>query len=309
MAKSVQGLHHITALTANAQANHNFYSGILGLKLLKQTVNQDELEVLQVYYGNELGRPGTLLSFFVYPGLEPGRRGKGQVEAIGFSVPQGALAFWREHLEKSGITCSSPQQRFEESYISFCDPEGLPLELVASEGDYREPIPSEHIPEAYAIRGLYQVGIALEGAEDTLQTLKQYLDHTFVAEAGNRARFSPTGKPGDLVDLICLPDKLPGRLGTGTVHHVAFKTPAVKTLESLHKALIDAGLNVSLIADRKYFRAFYFRELEGVLWKIATVPPGFTVDEPASALGQELKLPPEAEHLREKLADFWVKEP
>lgn len=292
MTKLVTGLHHITALASDPQKNVNFYAGILGLRLVKKTINFDAPDVYHLYYGNEIGTPGTILTFFPYPGIPQGRKGKGQLTVTSFSIPENSLNYWTKRLDKFNIAYEGPEQRFTESVVYFEDHDGLGLELVANPNDERPGFTYGNIPSESAIKGFYGMTLSEECYEKTAGLLVGQMDHALIAEKGNRFRYSASGKPGDFVDVLCNPDTLMGLPGYGTIHHVAFATANDATQLEAREKLLKFGLNVTPVLDREYFHSIYFREPGGVLFEIATIPPGFTIDEPLDHLGESLKLPP-----------------
>lgn len=292
MNKLVLGLHHITALASDAQKNVDFYAGILGLRLVKKTINFDAPEVYHLYYGNEKGGPGTIMTFFPYPGIPQGRKGKGQLTVTSFSIPENGMDYWIKRLDKFHVPYEGPQQRFDELFIYFEDHDGLGLELVANSKDTRPAFTYGNIPNEFAIKGFYGMTLSEECYERTAGLLVGQMDHTLIAEKGNRFRYSASGKPGDFVDVLCNPDTLKGLAGHGTVHHVAFATASDKTQLAAREKLLKFGLDVTPVLDREYFHSIYFREPGGVLFEIATIPPGFTIDESLEHLGESLKLPP-----------------
>jgi glyoxalase family protein len=292
MRKLITGLHHVTALCADPQKNLDFYAGILGLRLVKKTINFDAPEVYHLYYGNQDGSPGTILTFFPYEGIPRGRKGKGQLTVTSFSIPANSIDYWLKRLKQFNVKHDLPQTRFEEQFIYFEDHEGLGLELVANNKDQRPGFTHGDIPLELSIRGFYGITLAEECSEKTAQLLTNQLDHILIAEKKNRFRYSTDNKPGTYVDILCNPDALQGLPGCGTVHHVAFATATDTTQLEVRSKLIHAGLNTSPVLDREYFHSIYFREPGGILFEIATLPPGFTVDEPLEHLGESLKLPP-----------------
>lgn len=299
MNQLVQGLHHITALASDAQKNLNFYSGILGLRLVKKTINFDAPEVYHLYYGNEKGSPGTIMTFFPYPGIPKGRKGKGQLTVTSFSISENSLDYWMGRLKKFNIGYTGPSSRFDELFIYFEDHDGLGLELVANKRDERLGFGQGNIPLEFAIKGFYSITLSEECYVKTAGLLEGQMDHTLISEKGNRFRYSASGMPGDFVDVLCSPDALKGIPGYGTIHHVAFRTPSRATQLEAHSKLFNFGLDITPVLDREYFHSIYFREPGGVLFEIATIPPGFTVDEPLEHLGESLKLPPWEERNRE----------
>ncbi len=287
----VTGIHHITAITGNSQKNLEFYAGILGLRLVKKTVNFDAPEIYHLYYGNETGSPGSILSFFPYEGLAHGRQGRGMLNTTAFSVPLGAVEFWRKRLSRFDIDFKEPVERFDnETVIYFEDTEGLGLELVFNEKDER-PGYSAVISESHCIRGFYSAEIWEEGYERTAGLLTSQLDHTLIAEKGNRFRFAANDQPGNYIDLVCSPETLRGHGGSGTVHHIAFSTPDSTSQLEVRSKILQRKMIVTDVLDRKYFTSIYFREPGGVLFEVATALPGFTVDEDVDQLGEHLQLP------------------
>lgn len=291
MQKLVLGLHHITALASDAQQGVDFYAGILGLRMVKKTINFDAPEVYHLYYGNENGSPGTIMTFFPYPDIPKGRKGKGQLTVTSFSIPANSIDYWIKRLNKFNIPHEEPEQRFNDVFIYFEDNDGLGLELVANSNDDRKGFTYGNIPLEYSIKGFYGITLSEEGYERTAGLLTAQMDHDAISEKGNRFRYSASGKPGDFVDVLCNPDSLRGIGGAGTIHHVAFATSNDATQLEARAKLIKNGLNVTPVLDREYFHSIYFREPGGVLFEIATVPPGFAVDEEPAHLGEALKLP------------------
>lgn len=299
MAKLVTGLHHITALSSDAQKNLDFYAGILGLRMVKKTINFDAPEVYHLYYGNEKGTPGTILTFFPYPGIPQGRKGKGQLTVTSFSIPENAVDYWIKRFDKFNVKHEAPQRRFEdELFIYFEDKEGLGLELVSNSKDERQGFTYGNIPLEFAIKGFYGITLSEECYEKTASLLTEKMDHVLIAEKGNRFRYSAGDKQRDFVDVLCSPDALRGQGGAGTIHHVAFATASDATQLEAREKLMRGGLNVTPVLDRQYFHSIYFREPGGVLFEIATLPPGFAIDEEPAHLGESLKLPPWQEQNR-----------
>lgn len=296
------GIHHVTALCDDAQANVDFYAGILGLRLVKKTINFDAPEVYHLYYGNEKGSPGTIMTFFPYAGLTKGRHGIGQMTTTSFSAPEDSLDYWLKRLEKFKVKFKPPQERFKgETFISFEDIHGLGLELVFTENDDRSGFSYGLIPVENSIRGFHGVSLSEERYERTAALLLKGLDHHPVAEEGNCFRYSTSDKPGDYVDVFCAPDNVRGLSGSGTIHHLAFATPDDASQLQIRQNLMDMGLNVTPVMNRQYFRSIYFREPGGILFEVATLPPGFLVDETVDELGESLKLPPWIEPSRSEI--------
>ncbi len=311
MAQLITGIHHVTAIVNNAQKNIGFYAGILGLRLVKKTVNFDAPEVYHFYYGDEYGTPGSILTFFPYEGLVGGRHGKGMLNTTAFSVATASMNYWMARLKQFNISFKQPTERFDgETVIYFEDQDGLGLELVFNDRDQRTGFPNGHIPAEHAIKGFNNVEIWEEGYERTAGLLTEQLDHQLIAEKGNRFRFAATGTPGNYVDIICSPDSLRGLAGSGTVHHLAFCTPDAETQQEVRLRIVKRMLNPTPVLDRNYFTSIYFREPGGVLFEVATAGPGFAVDEAKEHLGEALKLPERYEQdrleLEKKLPPVWV---
>lgn len=302
MSNHISGLHHVTALASDAQKNVDFYAGLLGLRMVKKTVNFDAPDVYHLYYGNEDGAPGTIMTFFPYQGLVRGRKGKGQLTVTSFSIPANSLDYWMRRLKKFGISHTTPQRRFEdEVYIYFEDNDGLGVELVANTADKRKGFSYGQIPPEHAVKGFYGVTLAEEGYERTAGLLTEQMGHRHVAERGNRFRFSASSKPGDFVDLVCSPELARGLSGSGIVHHLAFATANDSTQLEVREKLVSSGMNVTPVLDRQYFHSIYFREPGGVLFEVATSDIGFTKDEDRQHLGEALKLPEWEEQNRSRI--------
>ncbi|HMO38066.1 MAG TPA: ring-cleaving dioxygenase [Saprospiraceae bacterium] len=290
--KLINGIHHVTALADDPQKNVDFYAGILGLRLVKKTINFDAPDVYHFYYGNEIGAPGTIMTFFPYAGIRRGRKGVGQLTVTSFSVPANSLGYWADRLKKFGLQPSAVQTRFDEAYLTFEDFDGLTIELVANDQDDRPPFTYGQIPEEHAVRGFYGVTLSEDSYERTALLLTDTMHHEKLGETGDRLRYSASGKPGDFVDILRLPQGQRGLGGGGTVHHLAFGTDNDDTQVTIRTKIAEQGLNVTPVLDRQYFHSIYFREPGGVLFEIATNPPGFLFDEGKDTLGTALKLPP-----------------
>jgi glyoxalase family protein len=287
------GLHHVTAIASDPRRNVDFYTRVLGLRLIKRTVNFDDPSTYHLYYGDSVGTPGSVMTFFPWAGLRRGRPGNGQAYATAFSVPAGSLPFWTARLIAHGVTPSAPSPRFGDEVLSFTDPDGLVLELVAArEADARTAHTHPEIAAAQGIRGFHGVTLAVIDAPRTAALLTGAMGYRIAHTEGGRTRYTVAGGgPGSYVDLL-VDAKLPrGLPGAGTVHHIAFRTPDDATQAEARKILLGLDLHVSPVMDRNYFHSIYYREPEGVLFEIATDTPGFTVDEPLATLGTALKLP------------------
>jgi glyoxalase family protein len=299
------GIHHVTAIATDPQRNVDFYLNALGLRLIKQTVNFDAPDVYHLYYGDQGGTPGTILTFFPWPDAEAGRRGAGQATSTSFSVPEASIGWWQDRLSGLGVEASRVEDRPGEAALSLHDPDGLVVELVAHPGaDPRPPWEEGPVPPEHAIRGLHSVTMTESGFEDTASLLTETLGFDLAEEddGASRYRFAVAGGgPGALVDVVCSPEADPGLVSAGTVHHVAWRTPDDDQQREWRADLVGKGLNVTPVLDRNYFRSIYFREPGGVLFEIATDPPGFTIDEPLLELGRRLRLPPWLEPRREAI--------
>lgn len=305
MSQLITGIHHVTAIASDAQENIDFYTGILGLRLVKKTVNFDAPEVYHFYYGDEEGNPGSILTFFPYSGLINGRHGKGMLNTTTFSVSVSSLNYWLERLKKFGVEYKEPMERFEgEIVVYFEDTDGLGLELIFNERDQRKGYFNGTVPTEHSIKGFYNVEIWEEGYERTAGFLTQQLDHHLIMEKGNRFRFAATDKPGNYIDIICSPDSIKSLAGSGTVHHIAFATADEKTQEEVRLKIVKRMLNPTPVLDRNYFTSIYFREPGGVLFEVATLGPGFAIDEPKEHLGESLKLPQQFEPRRKELENI-----
>jgi glyoxalase family protein len=285
----LEGIHHITAITADAQSNVDFYAGVMGLRLVKKTVNQDNPTVYHLFFADEKGSAGSDLTFFEFPGVAPGRAGAGDVHRIVWRVgSHESLDFWEERLAANGIDSERAG-----GGLRFTDPEGLAHELAVVEaGD--EPLIADHpeVPADLALRGFHAVCAYSAQPEDS-GTLLEALEFEPVGDGNWEARGSSRGG----LYAYEAPPEEPSRQGAGSVHHVAWAS-AVDEHEQWRERAISGGAQPTPVIDRFYFRSIYFREPSGVLFEIATLGPGFTVDEPLEHLGEKLSLPPDYEHLR-----------
>jgi glyoxalase family protein len=301
MESRVLGLHHVTAITGDPQHNLNFYTGILGLRFVKRTVNFDVPDTYHLYYGDDIGHPGTILTFFSWPDSPGGLRGKGQISTIAFSIPLSALGFWQERLTKQGIAVTRPVERFDEQVLIFTDHEGLALELVAHAGaEQRKGWQDGPVPAEYAVRGLHSITLSVARREPTETLLIEGLGFQRGHEMEKRVRYT-VGGAGALVDVLEQPDLQDGLEAIGTVHHVAWRTANDERQLEWRNRLLSMGQRVTAVMDRTYFHSIYFREPGGILFEIATDLPGFPVDEPPEQLGTHLKLPPWLESRRPTL--------
>ncbi len=294
MPHPVQQLHHVTATVDRAQPDLDFCERLLGLRLVKRTVNFDNHSVYHFYYGTGAGAPGTIWTTFPYHGwgVVQGTHGAGQVVATAFAVPAGALRFWRDRLATAGIAATEAAPRYGAPVLALRDPSGLVLELIEDARDGRAPW-DEVVPAEAAIRGLHSITLLLHGRAPTIGLMTGLLGCEAVAEEGTRTRLrAGADAPGHLVDLLEDPAAPPARNGLGTVHHVAFAIESPEAQLALRAELVAAGREVTEVRDRTYFQSIYFREPGGVLFEVATTAPGFAVDEAPGSLGQSLRLPP-----------------
>ena len=304
MTLSISGLHHVTAIATDPQRNLDFYVGLLGLRFVKRTVNFDDPGSYHFYFGDARGTPGTILTFFPWPGARRGIRGTGQIEATAFAIPPGSVGYWLGRLKEQHVAAEQEANRFGEEVIRFTDPDGLLLELVASNsGDAAEPWTLSSVPPEHSIRGFHSVSSALEGYERTAKLLTESFGYRFVEQSGNRFRFAAPSDSGAgrTIDLLCMPESQPGHVAAGTVHHIAFRARNDEEQREWREHLIELGYNVSPVMDRTYFHSIYFREPGGVLFEIATDPPGFTLDESLDELGSHLRVPPWLESARAEI--------
>ncbi len=297
------GIHHLTAIASDPARNVAFYTRDLGMRMVKKTINFDDPETYHLYYGDESGAPGTLLTFFPFPGVRAGRAGSGQVVAFAFRVREGSLGFWKERLEKLGHGHEEESGRFGEKMLSFRDPDGFRIELVES-----EPLPGitaaerAGVPPEHALAGFHGVVLRLDDPVLSAEFLIGLLGADEVGREAetHRLRLGDEGE-GAVLDLMAAGPDGQGVGGAGTVHHIAWRTPDDEHQEQAHQQIREAGTAVSPVTERNYFRSIYFREPGGILYEIATDPPGFTVDEPMESLGSRLMLPPWMEPHREDI--------
>jgi len=302
MSLVIPGLHHVTAISGPPQANVNFYVGALRQHLVKKTVNFDAPDTYHLYYGDRTGRPGSILTFFPFMNAGPGRAGPGMATAVAYAVPMGGLDAWMMQLADDAVDFAGPSIRFGDRMIALRDPDGMQVELIeARRGtDVRQNSPTP------ADDGLHSVSLWLTDPEPTARLLSElfgYREAGAEAEGGvERQRFvSPAGGRGSAVDLMRSDTPSIGRQGAGTIHHVAFRAESRQAQDEYRERVAERGLDVTPTIDRQYFHSIYFREPGGVLFEIATDPPGFAVDEPPEALGQALKLPPQYEARRAQI--------
>jgi glyoxalase family protein len=299
MTNETDGLHHVTSIASDPQENVDFYTDVLGLRLVKKTVNFDDKYTYHLYYGDESGHPGTILTFFPFTGAQQGRVGRGQVGATAFVIPDGSVSYWVDRLEAKNVDVDTPRTRFDETVVPFRDHDGQPLELVTGTTDI-EPWADGPVPVENAIRGFHGVTLDSLDPESTV-TVLDTIGYERIAQDGDRTRYRTSGDRAAFVDVLDQPDTPRGRQGVGTVHHIAFRTIDEQTQAEWREPLSDIGLRVTPQKDRQYFKSIYFREPGGILFEIATDGPGFTRDESVTELGTELTLPPWLESDRDML--------
>ena len=299
----IPGIHHVTAVTGDAQRNVDFYSGILGMRLVKLTVNYDDPSVYHIYYGDGTGRPGSLLTFFAWPGASRGRLGTGLAANVALGIAPDAAGYWTGRLERHGVECAAMNVRDRGEVIAFKDPDGLAVDLVPrAAGDEVAPWAGGGVPPRYAIGGIYGVTLFVKRAAETAAFLGT-LGLRRQSTRGSRVRcVAPDGGPGAVIEVAEFPLLEAGSVSAGTVHHVALRAPDAASQRSWRDRIVEAGIPVTRVIDRTYFRSIYFREPGGVLLEIATDGPGFAVDEAVQRLGSALMLPESLAAHRERLA-------
>lgn len=300
METKIWGLHHITAIADNAKRNYEFYTRVLGLRLVKKTVNFDDPGTYHFYFGDKVGTPGSILTFFPWEGIGKGTNGSGMATHIGYAVPRGSLGFWKEWLGQHGVEAAEGEL-FGEKLISFSDPDGLQLQFIETD-DRREPWTGSGIGEDVALRGFHNITLTLRKSDPTLKILTDILGYDLKSEEGSRFRLV-NGSVGEanIVDVLEDPLAPAGKGAAGTNHHIAFRVKNEEILMEYREKVLSAGLNITHKIDRDYFFSLYFREPGGILFEIATDNPGFTRDEPVDELGTNLKLPARYESLRDKI--------
>lgn len=303
MENKVLGLHHITAIADNAKRNHEFYTKVLGLRMVKKTVNFDDPGTYHFYFGDEQGTPGTILTFFPWEGIGPGRTGTGMATDIGYSVPKGSLEFWADRFKQFNVKQDSVQERFGEQYLSFKDPDGLNIDLLIPDSeDKRIPWETEDVKADVALRGFHDITLTLRNIKATAEILTDVLGYKLLEQEGKLYRFKTDAiENAAVVDLLESPGTAPGHNAAGTNHHVAFRVKDDTILMEYREKVLSKGLSITPKIDRDYFFSLYFREPGGVLFELATDNPGFTRDEPLNELGSHLKLPKQYEAARARI--------
>lgn len=298
MPADVPGIHHVTAIASDPGRNLEFYTETLGLRLVKRSVNQDNVSVYHLFYGDRRGSPGTSMTFFPYPDATPGRVGTGQVSTTAFLIPSDSTSYWIDRLDDAGVDRDDPRDRFGNTVVRFRDPDGLPLELVARPDAPAGDPPEGTVPPENAIRGFFGVTLSLESTGRTADLLDA-MGFEQTDTEGHRTRYEADGDFG-VVDLCEDPEAPPGRPGAGTVHHVAFQVSSADQA-AWRDVLMAHGLQPTEIIDRTWFESVYARTPGGVLFEYATADPGYTVDEDLDELGERLVLPDWLEDRREEI--------
>jgi len=291
MLTQIKGLHHVTSMAANAQQNSDFFTKTLGLRRVKKTVNFDSPETYHLYYGDEVGTPGSVMTYFPFPHIAPGRTGAGEVGETQFAIEKGALGYWKQRLEGLDVTGLQETEAFGEKRLRFEGPDRDGFSLVEVDGDARQGWTHSDIGSAEAIKGFHGASLRLKDAGATKELLG-FMGYQQVDAKDVWTRFAiPGGNGADVIDIETLPRANSARLGAGSVHHIAFAVENREAQLEVRKALMDTGYQVTPVIDRDYFWAIYFRTPGGVLFEIATNEPGFDRDEDTAHLGEALQLP------------------
>jgi len=306
MENKILGIHHITAIAGNAQRNYDFYIGTLDLRMVKKTVNFDDPGTYHLYYGDEVGTPGSILTFFPWGAVQKGKPGVGMATEIGYSVPKGSLAFWTKRFDEQKIKYQPLSERFGEQYVQLEDPDGLILNLVESNtDDNRKPWSTSEVNAGAATKGFHSIVLTLRSYAATAKVLTDIFGYKFSAQEGNRFRFRTDAiETANIVDLAEEPNGQRGINAGGTNHHVAFRVKDDDLLMEFREKVKTAGLHITEKIDRNYFYSLYFREPGGVLFELASDNPGFATDETISELGTHLMLPLQYEPRRKQIEDI-----
>ncbi|MEM7214092.1 MAG: VOC family protein [Pseudomonadota bacterium] len=301
MLKQIQGLHHVTSMASDANVNNRFFTNVLGLRRVKKTVNFDRPDVYHLYYGDEVGSPGSVMTYFPFPGMPMGERGTGEVGVTALTVPEQSLEFWENRFLRLEIADVEKSELFGERRLSLKGPDGDGFALVESADDDRQPWLSNDIPTEVAIRGFHSASLRLKDNQE-MQELLGFMNYEVVERSDNVTRLMVNeGNGASVLDLEVLPAAEQVTQGAGSVHHIAFSVESAAAQLEVREALIDNGYAVTPVIDRDYFLAIYFRTPDGILFEVATDEPGFDRDETSAELGTALKLPAQHEHLRAEL--------
>jgi glyoxalase family protein len=299
----IAGLHHITAIASSVQRNYEFYTKLMGLRLVKQTVNMDDPGAYHLYYGNKTGDPGTILSILPWENIGPGYDGTGMATEISFSVPAGSLGSWKKRLDRYNARYGETHDGFGEEILHCSDPDGLKFNLVISgREDTRQGWHGGEVPAEMAIKGLHSISLMVKGIEKTAQILTNVLGYALADRKGNKSRFvTDAASDANIIDLVEMPDGPVGYVAGGTVHSVAFRVNSEEALTFFRGRLLSQGMSITPKTDITYFSSFYFREPGGALFELSSDKPGLAVDETVEELGSNLKLPARWESMRDKL--------
>ena len=301
MLSQIKGLHHVTSMAADAQQNNDFFTKTLGLRRVKKTVNFDAPDVYHLYYGDEVGSPGSVMTYFPFPHISKGRPGAGEVGQTVFAVPKGSLRYWADRLAAQGVAGMAADTAFGEQRLRFAGPDGDGFALVEVDGDPRAAFNTGPVPQDRGVHGFRGVGMRLRDG-GAMAELLGFMNYEPIDRQGDTLRFAVRGGNGaDIIDIQVTPEAAPARQGAGSVHHIAFAVENRAAQLEVRKALIDTGHSVTPVIDRDYFWAIYFRTPGGVLFEVATNEPGFDRDEDTAHLGQALKLPGQHAHLRDRI--------
>jgi glyoxalase family protein len=303
MENRIFGLHHITAIAGDAKRNLDFYTKVLGLRMVKRTVNFDDPGTYHFYFGDEVGTPGSILTFFPWQNVRQGSVGTGMATNIGYSVPKGSLEFWRERFKQFNVKHGEIEERFGEQYVSFVDPDGLKLDLITpANDDDRMPWITNEVDDTVATKGFHSIVLTLKSVDDTASILTEIFEYKFLKQEGSRHRFVTDAiETANIVDLVEAPNEPPGINAGGTNHHVAFRVKNDEVLMKFREKIVRTNLGITEKIDRDYFFSLYFREPGGVLFELATDNPGFTRDETLEKLGTSLRLPKQYEKSRTQI--------
>lgn len=302
---NIKGLHHITAIAGNAQRNLDFYTQVLGLRLIKRTVNFDDPTTYHFYFADRIGTPGNILTFFPWDNIGRGKIGTGMPTHIGYAVPEGSLAFWKDRFANNNIIHQDVNTKFGEEYLSFEDPDGLLIELIIpSVTDNRKGWETPEITNDVSLKGFHSITLTLDNITATAGILTEVFGYTLVKQEANRFRFMTDSiDNANMVDLLEIPHLAPGHTAAGTNHHVAFRVKDEDVLMRYRDKIASRGLYITPKINRDYFFSLYFREPGGVLFELATENPGFTIDESIGDLGMHLMLPKQYEPSRKEIED------